>query len=616
MKLSWVPKHECDRLRMVSPSAFATACRINTLHAIMRAGSGHIGSSFSAMDIMVWLHLEVLSKPPAGHAPSIYFSSKGHDAPGLYAVLTALGDLPFHKIHELRKLDGLPGHPDIGTAGIPCNTGSLGMGISKAKGMIRADRLNGIRRGIFVMTGDGELQEGQIWESLQGAANACMGELTVIVDHNKIQSDTWVEKVSPLGDLESKFRAFGWEVAAIDGHDFAAMDTILTHFDSISSRPKVLIANTTKGRGVSFMEETSAAGEFEFYKFHSGAPATSVFDDALLELIGEAKRLGGDALCIESETIPDRVPPVGQRLVSAYGEELVRQGARCPNLVVLDADLMVDCGLLPFAEAYPERFIECGIAEQDMVSQASGLALHGKLPIVHSFACFLTPRANEQIYNNATERTKIIYVGSLAGLVPGGPGHSHQSVRDIAILAQIPGLTLIEPACAADAAAALAWAVEGNCGSSYLRLTSIPVDVPFPASTQSLVLGRGNTLREGTAVAIIGYGPVLLTEAWHAAAALDALGIDVRLIDLPWLNSIDADWLVGALAGVTRVLTLDNHYRIGGQGDMIARTIAELGLACRITRLGLDDVPLCGLNPEVLAAHGLDRTAIVRTLSL
>src|SRR5688500_15900507 len=160
---------------------------------IARAGSGHIGSSFSCLDIVSWLLLEELG------ADDLYFSSKGHDAPGYYAALIGLGRLPEEKLHALRRLFGLPGHPDVRTAGVVANTGSLGMGISKAKGMVLAHRMRRESRRVFVLTGDGELQEGQIWESLAGAVAARMHELTVIVDHNKLQSDRFVVSTSDLG---------------------------------------------------------------------------------------------------------------------------------------------------------------------------------------------------------------------------------------------------------------------------------------------------------------------------------------------------------------------------------------------------------------------------------
>ena len=143
--------------------------------------------------------------------------------------------------------------------------------------------------------------------------------------------------------------------------------------------------------------------------------------------------------------------------------------------MALDGDLRLDTGLVPFQERFPERFFECGIAEQDMVSQAGAMALAGLLPVCHSFACFLTPRAAEQVFNNASEGTKVLYHGSLAGLVPGGPGHSHQSVRDIALMGSVPGLAAIEPYCEAEVRRAVEWAVHDADGPrlSPARLAAV-----------------------------------------------------------------------------------------------------------------------------------------------
>ena len=220
---------------------FADLCRINVLYMITRAGSGHIGTSFSCLDLVSWLYLHELGPD------DVFFSSKGHDAPAIYAVLTALGRLPFDKIHELRRLNGLPGHPDVATPSIDANTGSLGMGISKAKGMLLANRVLGRPGRVFVLTGDGELQEGQFWESLVSAANQRQGGLTAIVDHNKIQSDIWVSRVSDLGDLEAKLSAFGWHVARVDGHDVGAIARTFATLGAITDRPKIVIADTVKG---------------------------------------------------------------------------------------------------------------------------------------------------------------------------------------------------------------------------------------------------------------------------------------------------------------------------------------------------------------------------------
>src|SRR2546425_12207237 len=175
------------------------------------------------------------------------------------------------------------------------------------------------------------------------------------------------------------------------------------------------------------------------------------------------------------------------------------------EIVVLDGDLLSACGIEAFKEELPDRFIECGIAEQHMVPAAGGMALTGMLPVVHSFACFLSTRANEHIYNNATERTKIIYTATLAGLIPGGPGHSHQSVRDISAIGSVPGLTAIEPCSEREARLAIRWAGGQNPAGPDLRFVNVPMDLPYslPAS-YTMQMGRGVTLRAGTYFALLG----------------------------------------------------------------------------------------------------------------
>jgi len=409
----------------------------------------------------------------------------------------------------------------------------------------------------------------------------------------------------------------------------AALGQTLARLRALPDRPKLLIADTLKGKGVSFMEPAgmdpgAADPTARLYRYHSGAPGDDVYAKAVAELIDTANgllRMGGAAdLHLERvERAVTRAPERVHRLVGAYGRALVREAARNPRLVVLDADLVLDCGLIPFRERFPERFVECGIAEQDMVSQAGGLALRGLLPVVHSFACFLSTRPNEQIYNNATERTRVIYVASLAGLLPAGPGHSHQSVRDVAILASIPGLELIEPSTEAEVELAVDYCVNRAAGSSYLRLVSIPAEVPYRLPDgYRLEPGRGVTLREGRDAVVIAYGPIMLAQAYRAAELLAGrAALEVAVVNLPWLNRVDLDWL-DALAGrYPWIFTLDNHYVAGGQGQMLAAHLAELARRPlpRLKRLGLTGVPLCGGNTEVLQAHRLDAESLAEELA-
>lgn len=619
--LYYVPFNEFERVRALQvddidkTALFAALCRINTLYMIASAGSGHIGSSFSSMDIMSWLQLNELRTPPEGDTISprdIFFSSKGHDAPGLYNTFIGMGKLDFDLLHRLRRLGGLPGHPDVATPNIITNTGSLGMGVSKAKGMVVANRLLKRPGNVFVLTGDGELQAGQFWESLVSAANQKLHEITVIIDHNKLQSDTLVSKVSDLGDLEGKLAAFGWYVDRCDGNDLAAFSKTLAAAKAITDRPKVIIADTIKGKGVSFMEHTSIDSDVELYKFHSGAPGDEAYARAAQELIDAAnahlETRGATLLELETVVRPVAIQPENpQRLIQAYSNALLEQARKNPKIVALDADLILDTGLIPFQKEFPDRFIECGIAEQDMVSQAGGLALQGLLPVVHSFACFLSTRPNEHIYNNATERRKVIYTGAMVGILPSGPGHSHQSVRDIAALTGIPGFTLFQPSCEREVGMALDWAVNENMESTYLRVVNIPCEIPFDIpNNYRLVPGQGVVLRDGEDAVLFAYGPIMLAQAWKAAVFLhEQYGIGLRVVNQPWLNRIDREWLAETVGGC-RVLTLDDHYVDGGMGAMLA---AELGAP--VVRLGLTDVPACGTNEEVLRHHGLDAESIV-----
>ncbi len=624
--IQFVSKSEFDRVRQLNSGLveriglFADLCRINTLSMIAFAGSGHIGSSFSSLDMMSWLYLNELKDPAdaKGGSGDVFYSSKGHDAPGLYAVMIACGLLPETMLRQLRRIGGLPGHPDVATAHICANTGSLGMGISKAKGMAFADRRAGRTRRYYVLMGDGELQEGQVWESLVSAANHRLDVITAIVDHNKLQSDVRVSDTSDLGDIEAKFRAFGWHCERVDGHELEAFGQTLERCRAVVGKPQVIIADTVKGKGVPFME-SSGLTPGELYRFHSGAPDPECYARAADELISRCNQalngMGAQPLKLTLAKRPAAAPqPDMQRLIPAYSKALIAEAEADPRIVALDGDLVLDTGLIPFRERFRERFLECGIAEQDMVSQAGGMALRGLVPLVHSFACFLSTRPVEQIYNNASERTKVIYVGSLAGVLPGGPGHSHQAVNDISLLSAIPGLDLVEPCCADEVAPLLNHLLHKAKGSGYLRLVSIPCAVPYclPADYRPRP-GVGVALKDGNDAIIIGYGPVLLSEAWKAAMLLhERHGLDVAVVNLPWLSQIDAAWLRSIVAGRQAVFTLDNHLLEGGQGRMIATAIAELGLSLppHVHRFGVSDFPACGQNAEVLRAHGLDAESL------
>lgn len=617
-----IPKSEFDRVRATDfpekYELFATMCRANTLAMVKRAGSGHLGSSFSAMEIVTWLYLEEMTTE--GPNRDVYFSSKGHDVPGLYSVLYALGVVPRERFVRLRRFGGMDGHPDVGVPGIEANSGSLGMGISKGRGIAWSQKRRGTTARTFVMLGDGELQEGQIYESLQSTVAQKVDNLIVIVDHNKVQSDKLVSEIVGLGDLSAKLRSFGWHVARCDGHQFDSLRKALR--DLPSGAPRLIIADTIKGKGVSFMEHPAAlAANSGFYRWHAGAPPDDAFVAGYTELVERiaqlAKRVGlGDVASepIEDETTTanlvgepvsagaaKRLSARAEYVADAFGQALVDLGAKHQNLVVLDADLSADCRLRSFEQAYPDRFIQNGIAEQDMTSMAGGLARHGFLPVVNSFASFLASRANEQIYNNATEGSKIIYGFHYAGFIPAGPGKSHQSIRDISLIAALPNVVVIQPANGSEAKQALAWAVERAKDNVVLRMNIGPspgaIDLP---ADYVLREGRGAVLANppNPDCTVFAYGPVLLHEALLAAQRCN-----VRIVNMPWLNRLDVEWFESIAKG--RVIVLEDHSPVGGLADFLRRRVGVDEV------FGVDGFPACGTPLEALAFHHLDAKSLV-----
>jgi len=632
LEILFIPLEEFRRIQEADIERFeklgiiSDMCRVNALSAVKKAGSGHLGSSFSSLDIVTFLYFEEMNIMQVGiDSPhrDIYFSSKGHDCPGLYSVLTVMGIIPFEKLLKLRRLGGLDGHPDVRIPGIEVNSGSLGMGISKAKGIALAKRMKKNKGRVFVMTGDGELQEGQIWEALQNVAHQKVNDIIVIVDYNKIQTDKPIKEIIGLGDLEKKFSVFGWCVERCNGHNFLELKEVFEKLRKIEDRPKILIADTIKGKGISFMEGPIALEEGEgLYRWHAGAPSDEDYEKGLKELVKKIndrlKRWKVEPISLKivetREKNRVRLKDIAEKVVNAYSEALVELGEKREDIVVLDADLAADCGLRPFEEKFPERFIECGIAEQDMVSTAGGLALQGFLPIVNSFGVFLASRANEQIYTNACERTKIIYVCHYAGLIPAGPGKSHQSIRDISLFGTLPNCVIIEPCNGKETKLALEWCVNEAKENCMLRLiiSPSPRSILLPQNYK-FSFGKGVILKEGKDVVVFSYGPVILHEVLTAAEILDKKGISVKVVNMPWINRVNKEWVFEVIKEPKAIFVVDNHYIYGGMGDYLLNVFAEN--LCKTNKifhkLGMSQFPECGRPQEVLKYHKLDGESLV-----
>ena len=230
---------------------------------VHQANSGHVGGSLGAADLLVALYHEIMTvdpRNPRWPERDRFVLSKGHCSPVLYAVLAQRGYFPAADLATFRRPGShLQGHPyQPKTPGVDASTGTLGLGLSTACGMALAARLRGQSHRVYVLCGDGEQQEGQIWEAAMFARKYQLGNLIAFTDRNRLQTDSDTEAVMPLDPLPDKWRAFGWNVDEIDGHDFDAIVAAVRRAQAAADRPSMIVANTTKGKGVSFMENEVA----------------------------------------------------------------------------------------------------------------------------------------------------------------------------------------------------------------------------------------------------------------------------------------------------------------------------------------------------------------------
>jgi transketolase len=479
--------------------------------------------------------------------------------------------------------------------------------------MVYANRINGVRKKIIVMLGDGELQEGQIWEALPGAARDMLDDLVVIVDANGIQSDSWVSETLDLGDIGARIKSFGWNFLECKGN---SVESILTALKcaGLSKKPTWIQAQTTKGYGVSFMEEFPTDGSY--YQFHSGAPNSIDYKDAIdelrnkLELNYKYKNENETRDYSFSNRKSYYEPQLSKNsVVFQYASMLKEIVDSNKNIIVLDSDLSKDTGTFLVKKAKPNNYIQCGIAEQDMVSIAGGLALNNFVPIVHSFGTFLTMRGYEQIFNNSTECKTIIYVGFLAGILPSMPGVSHQAVTDFPIMSAIPNMMLYEPSSLEEVKMSFSRAIKYK-GPSYIRMQSVG---DF-SHANDLTLKKNECLtiwkEFKTENAIICSGATMLDQVIQAAKLLEMSGHFCNIItifDYNFSQNIDC---MKYLEQYNKILVIENYLPGNFLFSKIKSHMDSNGKKLSIGRLGISEFPKSGQNIEVLKYYKLDAKSI------
>ena len=594
----------------------AARVRYDILRMSTEAGSGHPTTSLSATDLMVGLffggtfHADLAS--PGNPCNDRVIFSKGHASPLLYALYAAAGVLTEEELLTYRKMGSpLEGHPTPRFAYAEAATGSLGQGLGIGVGIaMNARYIDVLPYNTYVLMGDSEVAEGSIWEAAELASHYELDNLVGILDVNRLGQRGETMLGWDLETYEARFAAFGWHTIVLeDGHDMDAVQAAFAEVDHTCERPTVIIARTVKGKGVSFLENQEG--------WHGKALKREEFDRAVVELgpvdldlVGAVER-PAEGIPAAWTPSPVDLMPSSKALSTreAYGRALVALAPSHPDMVVLDGEVSNSTFAATFGAAYPERFFEMYIAEQNMVSTALGFSTRGKVPFVSTFAAFFT-RAFDQVRmaQYAMDHANIKFTGSHAGVSIGPDGPSQMGLEDIGMFRSIVGSTVLYPADDV-ATAALVRQMANHRGICYLRTTRQEMPRLY-ADGEDFPIGGSKTLRhcDEDRVTIAAAG-ITLHEALKAADILAAEHISVRVIDLYSVKPLDVATLRKAAAETAAIITVEDHYAEGGIGEAVATALADV--ATPVFPLAVRKLPMSGRPDELLAFEGIDAAAIV-----
>jgi len=591
------------------------------LVALAAAGSGHAGGTLSIMDIVAALYLRVADHDPKNphweHRDRIIWSA-GHKAPALYLGLAFAGFCKPEDVVTLRKL-GSPfqGHPHWPKVpGVEVSSGSLGQGLSVAVGAALAAKLDGHKNKVFCLMGDGEQQEGNIWEAAMEAAHYQLGNLVGIVDFNRLQIDGPVCEVMNIEPLEDKYRAFGWEVARVDGHDMQQMVAALEHAKTRPSagKPLLIIADTVKGKGVSFMENVAG--------WHGKSPNQEELLKGLQEL-GVSEKIPYERLLASArhyqaeveEKLAAKQPKfrrdywwnAGRNMKvkmeptrKGFGQSLAQNGDD-PRVVCLGLDISGSITISEFYATKPERkarWLSMGIAEQSATAAAAGLAKEGKLPVLGTYATFAAARNLDQLrvsvcYGNFN----VMVAGAHGGVSVGPDGATHQALEDLFAVCGLPNIVVVVPCDAIETKKATDYLLLEHVGPKYVRFAREATPMVTTEATP-FVFGQANVIRlrgeaeqfvdafetvlaseyrnESEDLSIIACGP-MVPEAMRAAYILKRdFDCETRVINLHTLKPLDRAAIIRAAKETGVVITAEEH-QIGALSGRVSEVITGSG---------------------------------------
>lgn len=602
--------------------------RVDSLVMTTIAGSGHPTSALSAADIVAALFFYAMRfdpNNPDNPNNDRFILSKGHASPIFYAAWKQLGILTDEDIKHYRDFNSvLEGHPTLRFSRTEAATGSLGIGLSIGAGMALSAKMDHRDFYTYVLLGDSESTEGSVWEAAEIAAFYNLSNLVAILDCNRLGQSTQTIHGYHLQRYADKFAAFGWKPIIIDGHD---MQQIMSAFEKARTPghlPTIIIAKTIKGYGVEKAENKEG--------FHGKAFGKDELPDILAHMQTQFYSAAhySNGFTWHPQIPPTDTPESRNQCVGityneplydtdkniatrqAYGQALTAAGSTCPVIVSLDAEVKNSTMAELFEHKYPNRFIQCFVAEQNMIGMAVGLERRGKIPFVSTFGAFFS-RAYDQIRMAAIGSANLRLVGSHAGVSIGSDGPSQMALEDLAFMQALPGSIVLYPADAPSTGKLVEHMIEYNHGISYLRTTRSGTPVLYEPHEQ-FPLGSCKILKQSTndRACIIAAG-ITLHEALKAYELLARENIAVTIIDLYCVKPLPTTELIQAAKQAHNIiLTVEDHYLEGGIGQAICYAVKNQGIT--VNCLAVTKMPRSGTPEELLAWAGIDAKSIAEQI--
>lgn len=609
----------------------AKSCRRSIIEMTHLAKSGHPGGSLSSIDYLCLLYSKIISR--GGEKVVI---SNGHVSPAVYAVLAEMGYLPKEKVvKSFRKLGSVyEGHVTRHVNGIWYGTGPLGIGVSVAAAFALTEKLNGKDEKVFAVMGDGEAQEGQVYEMMLFANKYRLNNLILFVDNNLLQLTGKLEDIMPT-DIKNIFKAGNWQVLECNGHDFPDMWKTLNKAMYSKDKPTVIIGNTIMGKGVEFMEKEWLEGKSTWHgkttdqsqadeavkKMPMSEPETSLLDEFRKQVKWHPQKPvftpALSKITIDTGKPVLYHPSVHTDCRSAYGEALLDLAKKNRCVIALSADLRSSVMTKHVADQIPAQHIECGISEQNMISVAGGLSLAGFIPFASTFGAFITSRAKDQARVNDINRTNVKMVATHCGLSVGEDGPTHQAIDDSGSFLGFFNTMLIEP-CDPNHTDRIIRYVASHYGNFYVRMGRHKVPVitkpdgsPFYDADYRYEYGKCDLIREGTDITVAAMGP-MVAEALMAAERLkhSRPHLSMEIIAVSSIKKFDAT-LIDSVRKTGNLITVEDHNTFSGLGSQISKHLLKEGITLKkFHSIGISEYQLSGKPEELYVKAGLSAEAI------